>query len=228
MSVLFILLGIAAGIAIALALNKLMADKIENRTHGIALKTTAYIVCIILSMAFAAIGSLRTILDTFIEGRIAFLEVKIVELAPNSNILEQPIDTNEITSIVDELQQAVNDIDTGSNHYFESLAFDIFLNKLTEYIKAAKNSINTITGDTYGPVTIKSILHNLKEIALETMSPYFVFGQLGIVILLIVYIGIYAGIVVFLKKGGAMYNKSIKFGNIDYNNSNGEKPQNKE
>jgi hypothetical protein len=60
--------------------------------------------------------------------------------------------------------------------------------------------------------------------ALETISPYVVFGQIGALILLIIYIGIYAGIVVFLKKGGALYNKSLVFGDITYDdNEKGKK-----
>jgi hypothetical protein len=92
MNALWVLLAVAAGIAMALVLNKLMADKIENKTHRIALKTTAYIVCSILAMAFVAAGSLRIILDAFIEDRIAFIGVKFLELAPHSNILETPVD----------------------------------------------------------------------------------------------------------------------------------------
>jgi hypothetical protein len=44
---------------------------------------------------------------------------------------------------------------------------------------------------------------------------------------LIIYIGIYAGIVVFLKKSGAMYNKSTVFGDINYDDK-GAKSKNKE
>jgi hypothetical protein len=227
MNVLFALLGVLAGIAAAWILNKLLAKKVADKTHRIALKASAYIVCIILGLAFAVLGSLRTILDTFIEDRIASIEVMLVELAPNSNILETPVDTSEITSLVDELQQAVNALDTSGDQYFERLIFDVFVNKLTGYLKAAKTGVNIITGDTAGPLTIKSILYNIKETALKTVSPYFLIGQIGVFILLFIYIGIYAGIIVFFKKGGAMYNKSIQFGDITYGN-NEEKPQKKE
>jgi hypothetical protein len=76
-------------------------------------------------------------------------------------------------------------------------------------------------------ITIKSVLYGLKDMALETISPYVVFGQIGALILLIIYICIYAGIVVFLKKGGALYNKSLVFGDITYDD-NAAKPQKKE
>jgi hypothetical protein len=229
MNVLFLVLGVIIGTAVAWGLNKLLAGNIEDKNHRIGLKATAYIVCIILSMLFVAIGSLRIILDTFIENRIAFIETKLVALFPNSNIMETNIDTSNITSVIDELQQAVNGIDTSSDNYFERLVFDAFLNKLTGYIYTAEKSVNTIAAmsDKNGLVTIKSILFNLKEMALQTISPYFVFGQIGILIVLVIYIAIYAGIVAFLKKGGAMYNKSIVFGDIDYDNA-GEKSKNRD
>jgi hypothetical protein len=46
---------------------------------------------------------------------------------------------------------------------------------------------------------------------LDAISPYFVFGQIGMVLLLLVYVGI----LIFLKKGSAMYNKSIVFGDTN-------------
>jgi hypothetical protein len=157
------------------------------------------------------------------------MESKLVEVFPNSNILETNIDTGNIASIIDELQQAVDDIDTSSDNYFERLVFDAFLNKLTGYIYAAEKGVNTIaaTADENGLVTIKSILFNLKNMALKTVSPYFVLGQIGILVLLVVYIGIYAGIAAFLKNGGAMYNKSIVFGDVDYDTDK-EKTKNRE
>jgi hypothetical protein len=218
MSVLLVLLGIIGGAAIAYFLNKFFANKIEDKGYRIGLKITSYIVCIVLSMIFTVIGSLRTILNTFIEDRIMFIEIELAEVFPNSNILETSIDANELTSVVEELQQMVDNIDTSSDGYFESVIFDAFLGELTGYVYAAENGINTIAmmGDENGSVSIKSILYNLKDMALKTISPYFVFGQIGILILLFVYIGIYAGIVAFLKKGGAMYNKSIVFGDTSH------------
>jgi hypothetical protein len=218
MNILLVLLGIICGTTIAYILNKFFASRIEDKNHRIGLKTTSYIVCIILGIVFAAIDSLQTILNIFIEDRIQFIEIELAEVFPNSNILELSIDANGLTSVIEELQQMVNDIDTSSDDYFESFIFDTFLNKLTSYVYAAENGINTIVmmGDENGLITIKSILYNLKDIALKTISPYFVFGQIGVLILLLIYIGIYAGIVVFLKKGGAMYNKSIVFEDINY------------
>jgi hypothetical protein len=221
MNVLFFILGIICGIAIAWILNKFLANKIGDKNHRIGLKAAAYIVCIVLSVVFFTISSLRISLNSFLERKMEFIELELVKLFPNSNLLETNIDTGEFISIVDELEQAVNTIKTNNDGYFERLVFGAFLDKLTDYVYAVKNGIATITSteNENGLVTIRSILYNLKNKALETISLYFVFGQTGILILLIIYILIYVGITAFLKKGGAMYNKSIVFGNADFEDS---------
>ena len=214
MNILFIVLGIIIGTAIAWILNKIFAGKIADKNQRIGLKTASYIVCIILCITFAVFGSLRIILNNFLENRIAYIEVELTDLFPDSNILEMTIDTDELASVVDEVQQTVNNINTSADSFFEKLVFGAFLHKLTGYVYTAEDSINSIKTmrNENGLVTVKSVLYGLKDMTLETISPYFIFGQIGALILLAVYIGIYAGIVVYIKKGGVMYNKSIVFG----------------
>jgi hypothetical protein len=218
MSVVSGVLSVGGGILIAWILNTLLANKVEDKSYRIGLKISSYMVCGILGVLFSLVVSLRTVLDTFMENRIEFAGMRLAEIFPNSDILNTNIDTHELASILDELHQTVNSIDTSGDSYFEGLIFDVFLNKLSNYVYAAENGVAAITamGDEHGLVTIKSLLYHLKTMALETAAPYFFFGQIGILILLIVYIGIYAGMVLFLKKGGALYNKSIVFGDITY------------
>jgi hypothetical protein len=126
MSVVLTILGIITGATVALILNKILATKIEDKNHRIGLKIAAYMVCIILGVSFALICSLRTLLDNFIKDRIEFIEVKLVEAFPDSNILEIGIDISELSSIVPELRQVVNDVDISNNGIFEKLVFDTF------------------------------------------------------------------------------------------------------
>jgi hypothetical protein len=228
MSLLPVSLGIITGIVVAWILNKLLAANVENKSYRIGLKTATYIVCIMLGIAFAVIGSLRITMDDFIEGRIEFIEAELDELFPGSNLLETGIDASELSSAADTLQRITNDIDTSGDNYFERFIYAIFLNKLAGYVYTAKDGINAIAmmGNENGLVTIRSVLYSLKDIALDTISSYFIAGQAGIVVLLLVYIGIYGGIVIFLKKGGALYNRSIVFGDIASDNVK-EKSQNK-
>ena len=55
------------------------------------------------------------------------------------------------------------------------------------------------------------MLH-FKEQALDAIVPFFKLAQNFTILLLVIYIAIYVCIVIFLKKGGGSYNKSIVFG----------------
>jgi hypothetical protein len=222
MRVLITLLGVIAGVAIAWILNKLLTGKIENKNHRIGLQTAAYIVFILLGLAFTSIFSLRIVLDKFIVNRIQYIEVSLSKMFPNSNIMEISFDTNELVSINDQIQQSINDIDTKNDSFFERLVFNAFIGRLSNYINAVNTGVNTLSNmsDDDGSVTIKTILYNLKDIALDAVSPYFVIGQILILILFLIFTGIYVGIVVYIKKGGAMYNKSIVFGDNDESQRN--------
>jgi len=215
MRVLLIVLGVIAGAATAWILNKLLAGKIENKNQRIGLQVAAYIVFILLGFAFTSIFSLRITLDKFIVNRIQAMEVSLSRMFPNSNILEVRFDTSELVSINDQIQQSISDIDTKSDGFFERLVFNAFIGKLSSYINAVDTGVSTLSNmSDDGSVTIKTILYNLKDIALDTASPYFIAIQIAILILFFIFIGIYVGIVLYIKKGGTMYNKSIVFGNI--------------
>jgi len=69
--------------------------------------------------------------------------------------------------------------------------------------------------DDNGHITINAILYNIKDMALNSISPYFVVGQILILILLFISIGIYAGIFLYIKKGSSLYNKSIVYGDTN-------------
>jgi hypothetical protein len=79
-----------------------------------------------------------------------------------------------------------------------------------------------------GMVMAKSLLYNLKDMTLETVVHYFMFGQIVVLFLLLSYVVVYVGIVIFIKKGGVMYNKSIVFGDDTTNETSREKHKNKE
>ena len=105
MKALFIILGTIAGASIAWFLNKLLADRIEEKSQKVGLQITAYILCILLGIGFTSIFSLRTILNEFIDKRITAIEIGLSEMFPNSNILEISLDTSELVSINSQLQQ---------------------------------------------------------------------------------------------------------------------------
>jgi hypothetical protein len=217
MRVLLILLGVIAGAVIAWILNKFFAGNIKNKTHRIGLQVVAYIVFILLGLVFTSIFSLRIVLDKFIVNRIQVMEDSLSKMFPNSNIMEMNVDTKELVSMNNQIQQSVNDIDTRNDSFFERLVYDAFIGKLSSYINAVDSGVTTLAAmsNEDGTVTIKVILFNLKDMALNTISPYFVVGQIIILILFIISLSIYFGIILYIKKGGSLYNKSIVYGDVN-------------
>jgi hypothetical protein len=209
-----IILGIVAGAVIAWVLNKFFPVKIENKSQRIGLQVAVYIVFILLGFGFTSLFSLRLVLDKFIVNRIKAMELTLAAKFPNSNIMELTLNTNELVSLNNQLKQSVNDIDTSNDSFFERLAFDTFMGKLSDYIKAVDSGVTTLAAmsNDDGTVTVNTILYNLKDIALDAVSPYFRVGQIIILVLLVIAAGVYIGIIIYINKGGSLYNKSIVFG----------------
>jgi len=214
MRVFLIILGIVAGAAIAWVLNKLFPLKLENKGQRIGLQIAVYVVFILLGFAFTSMFSLRLVLDKFIVNRIRAMELTLAANFPNSNIMELTFNTNELVSLNSQLQQSVNNIDTSNDSFFQRLAFDTFMGKLSDYINAVNSGVTTLAAmsNDDGTVTVNTILYNLKDIALDAVSPYFRVGQILILVLLVIAVGVYFGIFIYIKKGGSLYNKSIVFG----------------
>jgi len=209
-----IILGIAAGAAVAWVLNTFLSRKIENKSHRIGLQVAAYIVFVLLGFLFTSIFSLRIVLDTFIDNRIQAMEASLSKRFPNSNILEETLDTAELVSLNEKIQQSLSDIDTEGDGFLKRLVFDAFIGKLTSYISAVDSGVAAVSNmsDDDGSVTVKALLYNFKDMGLDAASPYFAGLQIVILVLFVIAIGIYVGIVVYINKGGAMYNKSIVYG----------------
>jgi len=227
MKVLLIIAGIIAGAAVAWGLNKLLAGKIENKGRRIGLQASAYIVFILLGLAFAAVFSLRIVLDKFIDNRIQAIEVKLDKTFPNMNLLETRLDTGELVSINDQIQQSIKDIDTESDGFFEKLVFNALMAKLSSSINAVDTGVNALSNmsDDDGSMTIKTLLYNLKDTALNAASPYFVVFQVLILICAVIFIGIYAAIVVSVRneeqngaKNAAMLDAALKWEKEQQNN----------
>lgn len=214
MKALFVILGILIGTALAFILNKLLADKIQDKGQRKGFVVISYIVCIILCISFVLTGFIKSALDNFIVERIENVNTIVSEIYTDTNILEKKISTEEFVSIADNLQQTLTSVDTSKDKVFEKLVYTIFLKRFTNYINAVKNGIDSIIteSDDNGFFTINSVLYNLKDLAIKNISPYVSVLKFGIIFLLLVYIGIYTGVVLYLKKGGVMYNKSIVFG----------------
>jgi len=215
MRVLLIILGVIIGAAVAWVLIKFFpVKKLENKGQEIGLKIGVYAAFILLGFAFTSIFSLRFVLDKFIVNRIQAMEADLSKMFPNTNILETSIDTKDLVSMNNQIQQSINDINTSADSFFERLAFDAFIGKLSGYIHAVDSGVTSLASisNEDGTVTIKTILYSLKDMALDAVSPYFKAGQIIILILFLIAVGVYFGIYFYIKKGGAFYNKSIVYG----------------
>ena len=214
MSILLILVGILAGTAIAFGLKFLFVREIENKGHRIGMQVAAYIVFILLGVFISSIFSLRYALDKFIVNRINDMELVLSGRFPNTDILEMTFDISEIASLNNELQLSLSGIDADDDNIFERLVFDAFLGELTKYTDAVNSGVNTLTATSNddGTITVKNLLLGIKDLALDTISPYFFVLQILILVVFFICLGIYIGVAVFLKKGGGIYNKSIVYG----------------
>ena len=214
---LFIVCAIA-GAVIAWGLNRFfepkIKDKFQEKRYKILLISAVYTVFIVLGLFFAAITSARYLLDAFLINRIAYIETTLSRTFPNTNIMEMTIDSNELKSFTGEFSKLSSGINTSDDSFFEKLVYDAFTSKLNVYIRQVEQGVNLATAhaDESGLITVKSVLFNIKDAALDAISPYVKFVQILIVIIAFICVGIYHGIVVFVQKGGAMYNKSLVFG----------------
>jgi methyl-accepting chemotaxis protein len=200
---LFILLGITFGVLIALLLNKFVANKIENKHVKLGVKIAAYVVLIILGLFFGLVCSIKPLLSNFIDSKINAIEITLNRHFPNEKVMEVSINANDFSEIIDQLQQSLNDINIGTDGYFEKLVFSAFINRINVYINDVHRGINsfgTTISDKQGEISLKSTLYNLKDLALKKITPYLVIFVILIIIVFVIFIGIYTVIVKSFRK----------------------------
>ena len=210
-----IILGIILGGCAAFALNHFFGNKVENKSRRLGLTISAWFVCIGFGLSFFYINSLRSGLDSFITGRIVSIEGAVNEIFPGSNLFNREIDTGNYTEISGELQQALNSAGKTGSNLWETLIYTAFLGIISSYFNAFTTSMDTvlIAAGTDNNITIGTVLYNLKNVTLNSISPFLIIGQVGTFILFLAYIGFYIGIVFYWKKNPQKKgNKNISFG----------------
>jgi len=187
-----ILFGIIGGIVLACLLNKFLVSKIGFPVLRIGLKVTSFFVCIILCALFLGAVSLWTGLNTFLENRIVLIETELTRVLPDSDMLEHGVAIDEFASAFGDMRQTISNMDTGRNSFFENLVFETFLGRLDSYADAVESGISTaaIVANEDGLITVRSILTVIKDTALRTVLPHFVFVKIGIALLFFIYVGI--------------------------------------
>ena len=203
MILLFILLGITFGVLIALLLNKFVANKIENKHVKLGVKISAYIILIILGLSLGLVCSIKPLLNNFIDNKINTIEIILNKHFPDEKVMEVSINTNDIPDIIDQLQQSLRDINIGTDNYFEKLVFNAFINNVNLYIDDVKRSLNTVgttISNDQGEISLKSALYNLKDLSLKKITPYLTIFIILIIIVFLIFIGIYTIVVKSYRK----------------------------
>jgi hypothetical protein len=220
MTAFLIIIAIMAGIVIATFVNFVVVKNIEE-TQKIVMRIISYIVCILLSTSFLFFATLRKTVDNFLNKKIAYVEKNIKELLPDYDIMNAGIDVADFSNMLIELQNIIenNDEISDEDNFFQALIVNILVKNIQKYIDMAQSYIEIAENfsEIEGKITVKSILLGIKEEALNIVSPYFKIGQYITVFLFIVYAITYICLVLYFTKGRALYNKSIVFGEIDYN-----------
>jgi len=200
---LFILFGIVFGVLIASLLNKFVANKIENKHVKLGIKIAAYVVLIILGLFLGLVCSIKPMLNNFIDDKINAVEITVNRHFPDKKIMEVSINASDFSEIINQLQQSLRDINIGTDGFFERLVFNAFIDNLNIYIDDVHRRINTVgtaISNEQGEISLKSVLYNLKDLALKKITPYLVIFIILIIIVFLIFIGIYAIIVKSYRK----------------------------
>ena len=215
MKVLFLILGMAVGAGIAFLLNKLITSRIQEKKQAITMTVVTYIVCILIGLGFAAVGSLKFALNNFLDNKIEVVSDMLAQKFPNSNIMEMTIDTNEFKEAIGDIQDKMKSENAGDS-LLEKLIFDVFVSQIAGYVDMAESGVDLISSRSSedGTVTVKTVVYTIKDKALDTVAPFFVILQVLLVIVLLVY----TIILVYLKKSSASKNNSLVFGEAGASN----------
>ena len=209
MRVFFLISGMVIGGGIAWLLNKFITSKIEDKKRSTAMTVVTYIVCILIGLGFAAIGSLKFALNNFLDNRIEQVSGILAQQFPNSNIMDLSIDTNEFKEVIGGIQEKMKNENAGDS-FLEKLIFDAFVSQIAGYVDMAESGVNLISSvsNEDGIVTVQTVVYAIKDKALDKVAPFFVILQ----VLLVIAAFIYMIILIFLKKSGAPKSNGIVFG----------------
>jgi predicted PurR-regulated permease PerM len=231
MSVLSIVLAIAIGVIVSFLVNLIIVRNIK-KAQKIPMQVLSYFICILLCFCFSFLGSLHNILDKFVENKINYVGLKLVELLPGTDIMNITINTSDFSKIFAELNDALSEKSVDNENYFEILAYNSLITKIKShtdyYINGVENIVDRLNevSNENNEVNMRLLLSTIKEEVLDTITPYFTIGKSVIIFLFIIYIIVYVCLVIYFKRGGSFYNKSLVFGDITYDDEKGKSSAN--
>jgi hypothetical protein len=200
--IIYIIIGIIAGIIFAWLLNKLFANKIEKAIPRISMKAIAYIFFIIIGVSLAMVNSVKPGLDKFLNNQVNNIETTINRHFPDQNMWDIHLNTIEFLGVASDLQQITNNLITKQEGFFKKKVLISFVNSISPYLNVAfdeDDNIQSLDGIDIN-TSLKTVLSNAKDIALDNISPYITLFNILILILFVIITAAYISIAVVLKK----------------------------
>jgi hypothetical protein len=204
MKILFFTLCLVVGTGVAILINVLLVNRIEELKRRTK-KITTVVVCLLLSAFFFLAASIKPWLNDFADAKIELLNTLALEQLPDSEMIKEGVPVSKISDMLQEIKAMDISAITGKGQALNK--FIMYF--ITKQIEGKEDLLARFTGSN-NRITLDSALLAVKTIILARLNPFFIIVQLLTVGLLLIYI-IYCA---YLARGGATYNKSIVYGEL--------------
>lgn len=194
---------ILIALTVTLLLNFIFLRKIENKTYKICMGALNIILSLAFVILFTAVGIVKNHLNSFIDSGIKHLEIEVDEIYPGA--LEKQMSTQEIKNI---LEESLNKKEVDG---IEALAENIIKARIQKYTSSALKTIKAVERQE-DRLSVKDALISIKELSIETASPYFKILQIALFVLYVALIIISILLSIHFANDKDSENKGIVFG----------------
>lgn len=194
---------ILIALTVTLLLNFIFLKKIENKTYKICMGALNIILSLAFVILFTAVGIVKNHLNSFIDSGIKHLEIEVDEIYPGA--LEKQMSTQEIKNI---LEESLNKKEVDG---IEALAENIIKARIQKYTSSALKTIKAVERQE-DRLSVKDALISIKELSIETASPYFKILQIALFVLYVALIIISILLSIHFANDKDSENKGIVFG----------------
>ena len=194
---------ILIALTVTLLLNFIFFKKIENKTYKICMGALNIILSLAFVILFTAVGIVKNHLNSFIDSGIKHLEIEVDEIYPGA--LEKQMSTQEIKNI---LEESLNKKEVDG---IEALAENIIKARIQKYTSSALKTIKAVERQE-DRLSVKDALISIKELSIETASPYFKILQIALFVLYVALIIISILLSIHFANVKDSENKGIVFG----------------
>lgn len=190
-------------ITVTILLNLIFVRKIQNKTYKICMGSINFILSLAFIALFISIGIVKNHLNSFIDSGINQLELRVNEIYPGA--LEKQMSTEEIKDL---LEQSLEKKDVDG---IEALAENVIKTRIEKYTSITLKTINALERDN-NKLSVKDALISIKELSLDTVSPYYKIINILLFVLYIVLVIVSILITIYLSKDKDSTNEGIIFG----------------